>query len=75
MKVKAGQVVLVQDPRKVPREYKARAVKDFDTEADDWYPLETLEYIEGLVKWWAPGAYIPARRGINTIVEILEATS
>ena len=47
--------------------FKGVAIKDFDTEKDEFYPVATLEYVRGAANDWEPGEAIPCRRGISTI--------
>lgn len=60
---------MVKDRRK--GSFKAVAIRDFDTEADEFYPIATEEFVSGMSTDWEPGEEIPARRGIST-VEIRE---
>ena len=69
MKIKAGQILKVDDCRK--GRFKARAMHDFDTEADEWYPIQTLEYVCGVSTEWFPNDSIPCRRSLAK-VEVIE---
>ena len=68
MKIEKGEIVQVSDRRK--GKYRAQAQEAYDTEADEWYPLVTLDYVRGMATEWEPGDDIPARRGISFITKI-----
>ncbi len=70
MLIKKGQLVFVKSSRK--GNYKAIALKDFDTENDEWYPVALAELGKSLVGMnkdniWVAGDEVPCRRGLNTI--------
>lgn len=62
MEIKKDTILLVRDIGKGA--YKAKALGDFDTEKDEWYPVATLERVEGLSTTWEAGDKIPCRRGL-----------
>lgn len=70
MLIKQGQHFTVKDKRK--GKFKGEALRDFDTEKDDFYPVATLEYVEGMTTEWFPGDEIPCRKGISEIVPEVE---
>lgn len=67
MKIKKGQQFKVRDRRKGT--FRGVALRDFDTETDEFYPVATLEYVAGMANDWEPGEEIPCRRGISEIIE------
>ncbi len=66
MKIKKDQKVTIRSRRKGV--YKAIAVRDFDTETDEYYPVATLERVRGLTQIWKKGDLIPCRRGLSVVV-------
>lgn len=66
MIVKKGQTFLVVDRRK--GKFRGVALQDFDTEADEFYPVATLEYVSGMANNWEEGEAIPCRKGISKIL-------
>lgn len=73
MKIKKGSLLLVKSSRKGT--YKAIALKDFDTENDEWYSValaqeKPLNGFQTIAKW-EEGDEVPCRRGLCT-VELLE---
>lgn len=71
MFVKAGQKVKVKGGRGKGN-YIGIAIRDFDTEKDEWYPIKTTQYVCGCRNDWVEGEEIPCRNGIDEIAEILE---
>jgi len=70
MKIKKGQLVLVKHSRS--GNWKGVAEEDFDTEKDEWYPLNLAqESSEGLTTSWVKGESMPARRGLCE-VEVIQ---
>lgn len=67
MQFKAGDKLTVRCSRRGT--YLAVATKDFDTEADEWYPV-TLdqEYLEGSSTYWERGDEVPCRRGLAIVM-------
>jgi hypothetical protein len=72
MKIDKDTLLQVKSSRK--GNYKAIALKDFDTE-DEWYPVALAENkaIVGMNKanLWIAGDEVPCRKGLNT-VEIIK---
>ena len=69
MKIKKGQLVLVRHSRS--GNWHGIARENFDTEKDEWYPLNLSEIQrEGLNTQWKEGDEIPARRGLCKIEPI-----
>lgn len=69
MKIQKGQLVKVHDCHK--GNYIGIARSDFDTEADDWYPVTLAQDkpvcgLQGRAKWF-PGEDIPCRRGLSEV--------
>lgn len=73
MKVKAGEQVRVVRSRKNPMPYLAKATKDFDTEADEWWPLilDQDEPVFGITRGWGRGDELSPRRGIDVIEKVV----
>ena len=65
MKIKKGTLFLVRDPRK--GKYIGKALRDFDTETEEFYPVTPVETVFGMVNTWEPGDEIPCRKGIAEI--------
>lgn len=65
MKIKKGQIFTVRDKRKGV--FQAKALEDFDTDTDEFYPVATLEIVIGCSTIWDVGERIPCRRGISSI--------
>lgn len=65
MIIQKGTNLIVKDSRKGT--YKATAIRDFDTETDEWFPVETKEWVFGLQTRWCPGEEIPCRKSLATI--------
>jgi len=55
------------------REYIGKAIRDFDTE-DEWWPIvvDQDNLICGISRVWGRGDEIPARKGLTTLVEVLD---
>lgn len=55
------------------REYIGKAIRDFDTE-DEWWPIvvDQDRPIHGISRVWGRGDEIPARKGLTTLVEVLD---
>ena len=73
MKVLKGQMLKVHDSRK--GDYIAVASADFDTVADDWYPVhlaqdQPLNGMQGRPKWFK-GEDVPCRRGQSDMAVLL----
>jgi hypothetical protein len=69
MKIQKGQLIKVHDCRK--GNYIGIASADFDTEADDFYPVnlaqdKPVNGLQGRPKWFK-GEDIPCRRGLSEI--------
>lgn len=65
MIIKKGTRLIVLDRRK--GQYVAEALRDFDTEKDEFYPVTPLKTVVGMVNTWDHGDEIPCRKGIATI--------
>lgn len=65
MKILKGQNLIVKSRRK--RTYKGVAIRDFDTENDEWYPVAARECVYGLSTDWLAGEEVPCRRGLDFI--------
>lgn len=65
MKIKKGQKIEVRSRYKGV--YKAIALKAFDTEKDEIYPIATLETVKGFTQVWEKGDPIPCSRGLSRI--------
>lgn len=70
MEIKAGQKVQVAGGRGKGN-YIGIAIKDFDTETAEWYPIKTTQYVSGCNNDWCEGEEIPCRRGIDRIVKVI----
>ena len=73
MKIQKGQLVKVHDSRK--GNYIGIASADFDTEADDWFPVHLAQDnpvngLQGRPKWFK-GEDIPYRRGMSEVTVVL----
>ncbi len=55
------------------REYIGKAIRDFDTE-DEWWPIvvDQDRPIYGISRVWGRGDEIPARKGLTTLVKVLD---
>ncbi len=64
-----GQHLHVSHKRK--GEFDAVALRQFDTETEDWYPLAIAEgsVVKGLsaATTWRPGEAIPCRKSLTTV--------
>lgn len=67
MKIAAGTHLIVQHRRKGV--FHAEAIKDFDTEVDEFYPVKTLDYVGGVSGEWFPGEEISCRKGLSVIAK------
>lgn len=47
--------------------FEGIAIRDFDTETEEFYPIATAEYVNGMISEWFPGEDVPCR---NTLCEI-----
>lgn len=65
MIIKAGTKIFIKDRRK--GNFHGIAEKDFDTEKDEFYPIITSEFVEGMANDWEAGERIPCRKGISTV--------
>ena len=67
MKIKKGTILLVKHSRK--GEFFGKALKDFDTEVDEFYPIAVAQEkkIEGLNTEWENGEEIPCRNSLCSI--------
>jgi len=59
MIIKKGTKLRVEHQRK--GQFYGEAYEDFDTEKDEWYPIQAAEYVEGESSYWEPGEKIPCR--------------
>lgn len=66
MKIKKDQKITIRSRRKGI--YKAIAVRDFDTETDDFYPVAALESVRGITQVWKKGDLVPCRRTLSTVI-------
>lgn len=70
MRVKEGQLVRIFHSRKGL--FFAVAVRDFDTEVDEFFPVAVAEgYVYGLSDAWAVGEEIPCKARLVVRVEVL----
>lgn len=69
MIVKKGTRVRVTHQRKGT--FEAIAIRDFDTEQEEFYPFATLEYVQGMSMNWEAGESIECRNSLCHF-EILE---
>lgn len=55
------------------KKYIGKAIRDFDTE-DDWWPIvvDQDKPVHGISQVWCRGNEIPARKGLTTLVEVLD---
>ncbi|MCK9602451.1 MAG: hypothetical protein M0R06_25620 [Sphaerochaeta sp.] len=55
------------------KEYIGKAIRDFDTE-DDWWPIvvDQDSCVFGISAVWHRGDEIPARKGLTTLVKVLD---
>ena len=63
-KVKKGTLLIINHKRK--GKFKVIALKDFDTEKDEFYPLAVAQEkpVRGLQSDWLQGEEVPARRSL-----------
>lgn len=66
MLIKKDQEFTVRHRRKGT--FRAKAVRDFDTEKEEFYPVVTCEYVGGCVNDWIPGEQIPCRKCLCELV-------
>jgi len=67
MKIRKGQKLRIVCQRKGT--YNAVAIKAFDTEKDDWYPVALdQDLLYGLANTWGRGENIPCRQGATVTV-------
>lgn len=69
MKIKSGTKVRVTHKRKGT--FTGYAAEDFDTEATEFYPIKTAQFVSGMANDWEEGEIVPCR---NTLckIEVLE---
>lgn len=60
MEIKKDTILLVHNGRKGI--FKAKAIRDFDTEKETFYPVATLERVQGMATTWEIGEEIPCRK-------------
>lgn len=67
MEIKKGQLVFVKHERK--GNFYAKAIKDFNTEEEEFYPIVSAEQrnIGGLNTEWVTGEKIPCRNSLCSI--------
>ena len=70
MIIKKGTKLYVKHQRK--GRFYGEAYEDFDTEKDEWYPIQAAEHIEGESSYWTPGEEVPCR---NILTEVSLAES
>lgn len=70
MEIKKGQKLNIVHARKGV--FKAVALQDFDTEKEEWYPVATFEYVEGMANDWLPGETISCRNTLCRKIEVAE---
>lgn len=70
MEIKKGQKLNIVHARKGV--FKAVALQNFDTEKEEWYPVATLEYVEGMANVWFPGESISCRSTLCRKIEVAE---
>jgi len=70
MKIKKGTILIVKHSRK--GEFFGRALKDFDTEADEFYPIAVAQVkpVIGINTGWENGEEIPCRKGLCSVEEM-----
>ena len=66
MKITKGTTLTIVDCRKGT--YRAIASDDFDTEADEWYPVVLdQDELSGMSTDWERNEKVPCRRGLSRI--------
>lgn len=65
MFIKKGQKLVINDFRKGT--FNAVAIKDFDTETNEFYPVACSELVIGLTRVWKTGDEIPVRKSLCNI--------
>lgn len=70
MLIKKNTVLAVKSSRK--GNYTGIALKDFDTENDEWYPIAVHQDrpVRGMNNDWENGESIPSRRGGDVVTPI-----
>ena len=59
MKVKKDSILKIRHTRKGL--FDAKATEDFDTETDEWYPVQAITFVEGLSTDYEPGESVPCK--------------
>lgn len=68
MKIKKGTKLIVQHKRQ--GEFRGKAIKDFDTDKEEFYPIELdQEILCGMSDDWLKGDIVPCR---NTHCKIIK---
>lgn len=68
MEIKKNSIVWVNHSRK--GKFIAKAIQDFNTEKDEWYPLKLVTAkVEGLNTTWIEGEEIPCRANLVISIE------
>ena len=64
MKIKKGDILIIEHARKGT--FKAKAIKDFDTDKAEFYPVITLETVlsANSSRRWIEGKEIPCRASL-----------
>ncbi len=70
MKIEKGQKLIISHARKGV--FNAIALQDFDTETEEWYPVATADYVEGMVNDWLPGESIPCRNTLCRKIDVIK---
>lgn len=65
MKIKSGTKVRVTHKRKGT--FTGYATEDFDTEATEFYPIKTAQFVSGMANDWEEGEIVSCR---NTLCKI-----
>lgn len=67
MNILPGDKLTIADTRK--GRYHAVALKPFDTEADEWFPVavDQKQAVNGMNHSWLPGEEIPCRRTLARV--------
>lgn len=66
-------MVLISARADEGREYIGKAISNFDTE-DEWWPIvvDQDRPVRGISGVWMRGDEIPARKGLTTLVKVLD---
>jgi len=73
MRIKKGDVLLIEHERK--GRFNAVATKDFDSEAEEFYPLVVADgVVEGVSVRWQKGDSIPCRGSFCKIIKVIDKT-